>query len=160
MKNILLLFFIMISLFSCKKDESVENIEIEIDNFKDKDINLFYKDREYNLVILNYWATYCSPCKVEMADFVKLNSMYKDRGLLVIGATQEGEESLSLINKLCKILKVNYPILYQVKNSFGGETILGLPTTYIIAKNGDIIEKIDGKRDYNYFHNIVKKYCE
>ena len=117
----------------------------------------FDHEKEYKLIILNYWATYCSPCKEEMVDFVKLYARYKNEGVLIIGATSEGEESLNLINKLCKLLKINYPILYGVENKFNNETILGLPTTFIIDKNNKVIEKIDGKRNYEYFINLLEK---
>ena len=145
-------------LVSCKKEISNnEGQPVEFHDFTGQKIYNFYKDKNYKLIILNYWATYCSPCKEEMNDFVKLYSSYQKDNIMIIGATSETKENFGLIQKLCKILKINYPILYGVENEFNNETILGLPTTFILDKELNIIEKIDGKRDLDYFKNIIEK---
>jgi len=148
----------LLIILSCKKENFTRNdVEIEFYDFSDKNIETFFEEKNYNLIILNYWATYCSPCKKEMEDFIKLYDKYKDGGLVIVGVTAETKENLELIKKLCKIIKVNYPIIYGAENKFNNEEILGLPTSFIIDKNFNVIEKIDGKRDLDYFINIIEK---
>lgn len=155
MKKLFIFFILTIVLVSCKKEKGNEDFKVDMFDFTDKDVSGFYKEKKYNLIILNYWATYCSPCKEEMLDFVKLNDMYNKKGVLIIGATSETNDSYFLIEKLCKKLKINYPILYGVENRFNNEHITGLPTTFIINSKFEVVEKITGKKSINYFEDII-----
>ena len=96
------------------------------------------------VVLLNFWATWCPPCRAEMPDLIKLQREYRSKGLRVIGVTyppQEIEEVRQFIRKL----KVNYPIALgtkETKTRFDeSET---LPVTIIIDRQGNVRERIEG----------------
>jgi thiol-disulfide isomerase/thioredoxin len=101
-------------------------------------------DYKGKVVLLNFWATWCAPCRAEMPDLVKWQREYKSKGLQVIGITYPPEE-LTEAREFIKSIKVNYPVALgdeQTKAMFDeGET---LPVTVVIDKKGMIREVIRG----------------
>jgi thiol-disulfide isomerase/thioredoxin len=101
-------------------------------------------DYRGKVVLLNFWATWCAPCRVEMPDLVKWQREYKGKGLQVIGVTYPPEE-LAEVRKFIKGVKVNYPVTLgdeQTKALFDkGKT---LPITVVIDKKGMVREIIQG----------------
>jgi len=100
-----------------------------------------YKGR---VVLLNFWATWCAPCRAEMPDLVKWQREYKSQGLQVIGVTYPPEE-LAEVRQFIKSIRVNYPVALgheRTKAIFDkGET---LPITVVIDKKGMLREVIQG----------------
>ena len=131
-----------------------------IEDYSHKNVSEFYADKNYDLIVLNYWATYCLPCKKEMPDFDKLYKKYKDKNVLVLGASIDFSEKASFINKLIKKLKVEYPILYGVDAEFRGIDVTGLPKTFVLYRDGNIVKEIDGQRDFEYFDEILEEYLK
>jgi thiol-disulfide isomerase/thioredoxin len=101
-------------------------------------------DYKGKVVLLNFWATWCAPCRAEIPDLVKWQREYKSKGLQVIGVTYPPEE-LAEVREFIKSIKVNYPVALgdeQTKAMFDeGET---LPVTVVIDKDGMIREVIQG----------------
>ncbi len=101
-------------------------------------------DYKGKVVLLNFWATWCAPCRAEMPDLVKWQREYRKHGLQIIGITYPPEE-LAEVRKFTKSIKVNYPIALgkeQTKAIFDkGET---LPITVLIDKKGVVREVIQG----------------
>jgi thiol-disulfide isomerase/thioredoxin len=124
-------------------------------DYSGKSVTDFYTDRNYELILLNYWATFCAPCKKEMVDLAKLYNDYKDRGVLVLGAATDPPDKREQIKKIAASLGVTYPVLYGVEPVFNNEKIIGYPTTFLI-KNGQVVEKIEGKRDYEFFADLIE----
>lgn len=118
----------------------------------------FYEPKAPTLVVLNYWATYCVPCKGEMKDLSRLYAAYKERGLLVVGASVDEAKSGSLVEKVVRALGVDYPILYGLESVFKERAISGLPTTFFIDADGAMLEEIEGKRSYEAFAAKVESY--
>jgi thiol-disulfide isomerase/thioredoxin len=116
-------------------------------NLELKDVEgraLRLSDYKGRVVLLNFWATWCAPCRAEMPDLIKWQRGYKGKGLQVIGVTYPPEE-LTEVRKFIKSIKVNYPVALgeeQTKALFDkGET---LPVTVVIDKKGMVREVIQG----------------
>jgi thiol-disulfide isomerase/thioredoxin len=112
-----------------------------------------YKGR---VVLLNFWATWCAPCRAEMPELVKWQREYKSKGLQVIGVTYPPEE-LAEVREFIKSIKVNYPIALgeeQTKALFDKGEIL--PVTIVIDKKGMIREVIQGIIFQEEFDEKVK----
>ncbi|MBI2678018.1 MAG: TlpA family protein disulfide reductase [Candidatus Koribacter versatilis] len=94
-------------------------------------------------VLLNFWATWCEPCKVEMPWFVEFQKKYADQGLVVLGVAQD-DSSKDAIMKFARDMGVNYQVL-QGKNAVGDAyAVQGLPTTVYIGRDGKIIDRVVG----------------
>jgi thiol-disulfide isomerase/thioredoxin len=101
-------------------------------------------DYRGKVVLLNFWATWCAPCRAEMPDLIKWQREYRRRGLQIIGVTYPPEDPAE-IRKFIKSINVNYPIALgekQTKAIFDeGETI---PISVVIDKSGTVREVIQG----------------
>lgn len=101
-------------------------------------------DYRGKVVLLNFWATWCPPCRAEMPDLVRLQRQFRRQGLQVIGITYPPTE-LRAVRQFIRSIGVNYPILLgaeETKAMFdSGET---LPFTVVIDQEGKIRDKIEG----------------
>ena len=108
-------------------------------------------------VLLNFWATWCGPCKIEMPWLVDLQKQYGAQGLQIVGVAMD-DASKEDIAKFASDMGVNYPILIgkeAVGNDYGG--VPALPETFVIARDGKIVDKIIGIRGKAEFEDVIKK---
>jgi thiol-disulfide isomerase/thioredoxin len=101
-------------------------------------------DYRGKVVLLNFWATWCPPCRAEMPAFVKMQREYEKRGLQVIGITYPPETARE-VRQFIRKLKINYPVALGTKETKlifdQSET---LPLTIIIDRDGNILDRIEG----------------
>ncbi len=94
------------------------------------------------VVILDFWATWCPPCKKEIPDFIDLQREYGARGVQIVGVGLDEPEN---IREFARSHGINYPVLLgndEVSSLYGG--ISGIPTTFIIDKQGNIAVRFEG----------------
>ncbi len=96
------------------------------------------------VVLVNFWATWCPPCRAEMPDLVRLQREYAKQGLQVIGITYP-PQTRTEVRRFARRLKVNYPIILgtrQIRARFSSEEIL--PLTVVIDRDGKVNDIISG----------------
>ena len=96
-------------------------------------------DYKGKVVLLDFWATWCSPCKIEIPWFMDFEREYKDKGLVVLGVSMD-DDGWKVVNEYVAKMKMNYPILLgndNVGNLYGG--VDSLPTTFLIDRGGKIV---------------------
>ena len=116
--------------------------DFELASLDGKKVKL--SDYRGKAVLLNFWATWCSPCKVEMPWFVDLQKKYGNDGLVVLGVAMDDSDN-SKIAQFASEMGVNYPILLgtdKVSDQYGN--VQFLPTTFYIDREGRIIGKGTG----------------
>lgn len=101
------------------------------------------------VVVLNFWATWCGPCRAEMPSLNNLYNEYKDKGFVVLAVSVDTSEKP--VKSFAREHKLAFPILMDKDKavSFDEYAVLGLPTTFLIDKNGVVIEKIMGEREWD-----------
>jgi len=108
-------------------------------------------------VLLNFWATWCEPCKIEMPWFVDFEKKYGSQGLEVLGVAMD-DASPSEISSFAQKLGVNYPVLIgkeEVGGQYGG--IEYLPSTFYISRDGKILDHVFGLVSRSEIESNIQK---
>jgi thiol-disulfide isomerase/thioredoxin len=108
-------------------------------------------------VIVNFWATWCEPCKIELPWLVELQKKYGPEGLQIIGVADDdsGEKTISTF---ARKMGINYPILLgtdQVADQYGG--LDGLPTSFFIDRSGKVVDVLIGIDSESRLEDSIKK---
>lgn len=129
----------------CSADAKTANLTLKFKNIAGKSVNL--SDYKGKVILLDFWATWCPPCRKEIPGYIQLYNKYKSRGLVVIGISMDDPEDLAAVKTYAAQIKMSYPILMgagreeELKPAFGE---LPLPTSFVIARNGRICARHDG----------------
>lgn len=101
-------------------------------------------DYKGKVVVLNFWATWCPPCRAEMPDLIRMQREYRSQGLQVVGITYPPEE-IAEVRQFVRKLGVNYPIALgtiETKSLF--DETETLPLTIVIDREGKVRQRIEG----------------
>jgi len=126
--------------------------------FARKDLNgarLDLKSFRGKIVLLNFWATWCAPCQLEMPVFAQWQRQYGPLGLQVIGISID--DTPAPVRSLLSRLLLNYPVAMgdaTLGERYGG--VLGLPLTYLIDKDGVVRAVFQGDVDVNTIERELK----
>jgi thiol-disulfide isomerase/thioredoxin len=116
--------------------------ELSLKDIKGRYIRL--RDYRGKVVLINFWATWCPPCRAEIPDLIRLQREYRSRGLQVIGVTYPPQR-LATVRRFVRRAKVNYPVALgtkEMKSIFtASET---LPVTIVIGADGTVRDIIEG----------------
>src|SRR5437016_12806047 len=129
--------------------------DFSLESLEGKSMRL--SDLRGKAVLLNFWATWCGPCKIEMPWFVELQNQYGAQGLQIIGVAMD-YASKEDIAKFAKDMGVNYPILIgkeAVGDAYGGVSFM--PQTFCIGRDGKVVDKILGLKGKGEIEDAIKK---
>jgi cytochrome c biogenesis protein CcmG/thiol:disulfide interchange protein DsbE len=108
-------------------------------------------------VIVNFWATYCDPCKAEMPWLAELQQKYGSEGLQILGIVVDDPGDKTILDFTRK-MGVNYPVLVgtdKVEDLYGG--IDGLPTTFFLDRSGKVVDRVLGLESKSLIEDSIKK---
>jgi thiol-disulfide isomerase/thioredoxin len=108
------------------------------------------------VVLLNFWATWCAPCQLEMPRFAAWQKQYGTHGLQIVGVSMDDEPDG--VRKLVSKMRINYPVVMgdeQIGTLYGG--ILGLPVTFLIDRQGQVSARFQGETDLNAMEEQIKQ---
>jgi len=107
------------------------------------EINLAEQDGK--VILVNFWATWCAPCRKEIPDLIDLHSSMESEGLRVVGIALD-DEGRSVVEPYVEKMGINYPIVIdttrRVESKF--ESMYGLPTTYVVNPEGTVVKRVLG----------------
>ncbi len=118
--------------------------------------NLKLSDLRGKAVLLNFWATYCGPCKVEMPWFVELQKEYGPQGFQIVGVAND-DASTEEIAKFAKDMGINYPILIGKDAVSDAYKVSVLPTSFFVDRDGKLIYREFGLQSRSVFVDHIKK---
>ncbi len=133
------------------------------ENGKKVSISSIIKDK---YVFLNFWATWCPPCRAEIPDIIEIQNELRSKDLIVIGIALEREKTMDASIKKVqdfagknKINYMNFLLKDDLKKTLATsyEGIPYIPTTILVDKKGDIFEKIQGQRTKDDFLGSINK---
>jgi peroxiredoxin len=116
-------------------------------------------DYHGKVVFVNFWATWCPPCRAEIPDFVKLIDKYGDDGFVILGISVDQPADVHKIPGFVDQYKMNYPVLLdtrgEVVNLYGG--VRAVPTTFVLNRDGKALGKIEGMLTFAQVEQILKQ---
>lgn len=111
-------------------------------------------DYKGKIIILDFWATWCGPCRMEIPSFIELQDQYEE-DVVVLGVSLDQDGPRAVI-PFAKKMGINYPVVYgngTVTQAYGG--IRGIPTTFVIDKDFNIQRKYVGYTDHAVFEKDI-----
>jgi thiol-disulfide isomerase/thioredoxin len=107
------------------------------------------------VVLLNFWATWCGPCRAEIPDLIVLQEKYRDQ-LQIIGLTVDDDDATT-IKEVVAETRINYPVAMsppEVRMQYGG--IAALPTSFVLDTQGRVVQKHEGLRDPALYETEIR----
>ena len=116
------------------------NLNFTLKDVDGSDVRL--ADYKGKVVLLNFWATWCGPCKLEIPEFVEAYERYRDKGFVILGVLSEDDPSPAELRTFMTEFKMNYPVFreHPPLAEANGE-LWALPTSFIIDRRGGICTK-------------------
>ena len=139
----------------CNPDGRVANLDFTLKDLSGDDVSLSaFKGQ---VILLDFWATWCGPCKVEIPYFIEFNTTYGEQGLQVLGLGVDDE--IPALTEYAERMGMNYPILIgagrdDVLEAYG--PMPGLPTTVIIGRDGKVCTSHTGLTEKAVFEEAIK----
>ena len=140
---------------SCPADAKAANLDFTVKDMHGKDVSLAsYKGK---VIVLDFWATWCPPCKAEIPGFVELQNQYGSQGLQVVGVSVD--DPIEKLGPFASEFKMNYPVLVglgrdDLQDAFG--PMWGIPTTFVINRDGKICKKHSGLVGKDRYEQDIK----
>ena len=130
------------------------NTKVSAPDFTLKDLHgntVTLRDLRGKVVFLNFWATWCPPCRLEMPTMEELHREFSDQGLVILAVNFR--ESPDEVRSFLKQHGLTFTtLLDKEEKAFGLYRAWSLPTTYLINKNSEIVGKVIGYRDWHSDH--------
>ena len=151
--------FIALTNWSCRSGEQTPPASAGAYDFTLKDLQgreVSFSDYRGQVVMVNFWAPWCGPCRMETPDLVDLSKDYSKRGLQILGVAvaYRGEQS---VHDFAEDSAIPYPVLFgndQLVKQYGG--FRGIPTTFLFSRDGKLYRKYEGMRSRDAFEEDIK----
>jgi thiol-disulfide isomerase/thioredoxin len=121
----------------CDSGRKKANLNFTVKNIDGKEVRLSqYKGK---VVLVNFWATWCKPCRVEIPTLSALYRDYKDQGFVVLGISVDSE--VAAVKPFARVMKMDYPVLIgagheELGDAFG--PFMGFPTSVLVKRDGAV----------------------
>jgi thiol-disulfide isomerase/thioredoxin len=140
---------------ACPASAKPANLNFTLKDVNNKDVKL--SDLKGKVVLLDFWATWCGPCKIEIPWFIEFQNKYGAHGLQVVGVSVD--DTLDKLKPYVRDMKMNYVVLQglghdDVQDAFG--PIWGIPVTEVLSRDGKICAKHTGISSKSSFEDEIK----
>jgi peroxiredoxin len=140
---------------ACPANAKPANLNFTLKDVQGKNIRL--ADYKGKVILLDFWATWCGPCKIEIPWFIEFQKTYGPRGLQVIGVSVD--DTVEKLRPYVKEHQMNYPVLQglhhdEIQDAYG--PLWGIPVTTIISRDGKICAKHAGISSKENFEKEIK----
>lgn len=140
---ILIIFFLFLTQCS-KTKEPVSSFapDFRLNSIDGKEITL--SELKGKVVLLDFWATWCGPCKESIPHLIEVYKKYKGKDFEIIGMNMDKKTEIEMVRKFVSSTGILYPVIITPENVIRSYAVSAIPTSILIDKNGKIREKIVG----------------
>ena len=140
---------------ACPANAKPANLNFTIKDVQGKNVRL--SDYKGKVILLDFWATWCGPCKIEIPWFVEFQNKYGPQGLQVVGVSVD--DTVEMLRPYVKDLKMNYPVLLglhhdDIQDAYG--PLWGIPVTAVISRDARICAKHSGMSSKENIEKEIK----
>jgi thiol-disulfide isomerase/thioredoxin len=140
---------------ACDADAKKANLDFAVNDMNGKTVAL--SSFKGKVIVLDFWATWCPPCKAEIPGFVELQQAYGNKGLQVVGVSVD--DPAEKLPPFATEFKMNYPVLVglgreEVQEAYG--PMVGIPVTVVIGRDGNLCTRYFGLRAKDRFEADIK----
>jgi thiol-disulfide isomerase/thioredoxin len=170
--DLLLIFIILFFIFTGKfallkdkieawsgKDQGLEVADMQFNYLQNNErVNL--SELKGKVVLINFWATWCPPCRVEIPGLVDIYGRYREKGLQIVGVSIDSTGS-GPVRDFVRNEKISYPVSMASHDILGKfDEIVAVPTSFLLDKEGRIVKKYPGFYLKSTFENDIKQQLE
>ena len=108
------------------------------------------------VVVVNFWATWCGPCRAEIPGMLEVYSRYKAKGLEIVGVSLD-QQGFSVVTPFVQRMRIDYPVVIGDRNvvaAYGN--FQAIPTTFVVDKKGNIVAEHTGSMTKEQFEQVIK----
>jgi peroxiredoxin len=139
---------------ACQADKQA-NLDFTVKDMNNARVRL--SDYKGKVILVNFWATWCAPCKVEIPSFIELYDQYKDKGLVILGVS--GDDDAETLRSFASEWKINYPLLVgkdeeKLLDAYG--PLYGYPTSVLVGRTGAVCGRHVGPATKEEFEKEIK----
>ncbi len=149
---------LLLPLFASAAETSSPAPPFKLPDLDGKSVQL--SDFKGKVVLLNFWATWCPPCRAEIPDLVALQQRYAPRGVVVLGISLD-QGGPAKVASFVKRIGINYPVLMgnrDIALAYGGIEVV--PTSFVIDRKGNVAGALRGATDLAGFEAALKPALE
>jgi peroxiredoxin len=139
---------------SCESNKQA-NLDFTVKDMNNARVRL--ADYKGQVILVNFWATWCAPCKIEIPGFIELYEQYKDKGFVILGVS--GDDDAETLRAFASEWKINYPVLVgkdeeKLLDAYG--PLYGYPTSVIVGRSGAVCGRHVGPATKEEFEKEIK----
>ena len=139
---------------ACQSDKPA-NLDFTVKDMNGARVHL--ADFKGKVILINFWATWCPPCKIEIPGFIELYDQYKDKGLVILGVS--GDDDAETLRTFATEWKINYPMLVgrdeeKLLDAYG--PLFGYPTSILVGRSGAVCGRHVGPAPKEEFEREIK----
>ena len=153
--GVLVLFLPVFLLCACARSMEASSVAPDISLRDTEGDTVQLSDFRGKVIMLNFFASWCPPCRQEIPDFVELQNRYADQGFVMVGVSLTPANN---VKPFAEKIGINYTVLIgDAKADAAYGPIRSIPTTFLIDKNFNIAKKFIGYRSIEAFESEIKK---
>jgi thiol-disulfide isomerase/thioredoxin len=142
---------------TCPAGAKQANLKFTVNDMNGQKVSL--ESFKGKVIVLDFWATWCPPCKAEIPGFVELQQAYGAKGLQFIGVSVDADDTPAMLKTFATEFKMNYPVLVggdrdDLQDAYG--PMWGIPTTFLISRDGRICRKNSGLVGKDKYETDIK----
>jgi thiol-disulfide isomerase/thioredoxin len=140
---------------ACPADAKPANLNFTLKDLSNRDVKL--SSLKGKVILLDFWATWCGPCKIEIPWFIEFQNKYGKDGLQVVGVSVD--DTLEKLKPYGADMKMNYLVLQgldheDIQDAYG--PMFGIPVTALISRDGKVCMKHAGLASKSSFEQMIK----